>query len=251
MKLWRDSWLIFSRCMLAVLRNPVFMFIGVMQPLCYLLLFAPLLEQHVNALPGTNIYNVFTSGMVVFLAVMNGVVAGLLLVIDLKAGVIDRFLVTPVSRLALLLGMAARDIVIMLVQAVLMALAAVGLGMQADLVGFLICLVLLLVATLIMSCWSNSLALKLRDEQTIASLINFVSLPLPLLSGMLLPIALAPSWLQTVAKVNPFYYTVEAARALFDGRLNAGEVWWGFGVTVLVALLALYGAVRSFQKSAA
>ena len=44
MKLLRDTWLIFQRQMLLLLRNPVWVFVGVFQPVMYLLLFAPLLK---------------------------------------------------------------------------------------------------------------------------------------------------------------------------------------------------------------
>ena len=45
MTLVRDSWLVFGRYMWLFLRNPVWVIIGVIQPVFYLLLFAPLLES--------------------------------------------------------------------------------------------------------------------------------------------------------------------------------------------------------------
>ena len=45
MKLARDTWLIFQRQINLLLRQPVWIFVGVFQPVMYLLLFAPLLKQ--------------------------------------------------------------------------------------------------------------------------------------------------------------------------------------------------------------
>ena len=47
-----------------------------------------------------------------------------------------------------------------------------------------------------------------------------VALPLLLLSGILLPMALAPDWLQFLSTINPLTHAVDAARALFNGRLG-------------------------------
>ena len=49
MKLLRDTWLIFQRQMLLLLRNPVWVFVGIFQPVMYLLLFAPLLKPALQA----------------------------------------------------------------------------------------------------------------------------------------------------------------------------------------------------------
>ena len=49
-------------------------------------------------------------------------------------------------------------------------------------------------------------------------------MPLLLLSGILLPMALAPAWLQTLSSLNPFTHTVDAARALFNGQWGDPEI---------------------------
>ncbi len=49
MKLARDTWLIFQRQTQLLLRNPVWVFVGVFQPVMYLLLFAPLLKPALDA----------------------------------------------------------------------------------------------------------------------------------------------------------------------------------------------------------
>ncbi len=51
MKLIRDSWLIFGSALRVTLRNPAWVFFGLFQPICYMLLFAPLLKNLVGV-PG-------------------------------------------------------------------------------------------------------------------------------------------------------------------------------------------------------
>ena len=61
-----------------------------------------------------------------------------------------------------------------------------------------------------------------------------MALPLLLLSGILLPMALAPDWLQTLRNLNPLTHAVDAARALFNGQ--CGDPVVASGVTVMGVL---------------
>jgi ABC-2 type transport system permease protein len=72
-----------------------------------------------------------------------------------------------------------------------------------------------------------------------------------LLSGIFLPLSLAPQSLQTIAAFNPFAYTVNAARILFTGATGNTTVIEGFLVTGVLALLALIWVTRSFQRATA
>ena len=57
-------------------------------------------------------------------------------------------------------------------------------------------------------------------------------LPVLLLSGILLPMTLAPAWLQAVSDVNPLKHVVEGTRAFFVGGYGTSTAWWGAGLTV-------------------
>ncbi|MGH3147078.1 MAG: hypothetical protein ACRDTR_14880 [Rubrobacter sp.] len=67
MKLLRDTWLLFSHNVRMTLRNPVWVVLGLFQPVCYLLLFAPLLDgmASVPGSPGGNAITVFTPGLLI------------------------------------------------------------------------------------------------------------------------------------------------------------------------------------------
>jgi ABC-2 type transport system permease protein len=78
-----------------------------------------------------------------------------------------------------------------------------------------------------------------------------VALPLLLLSGVLLPIALAPDWLQAIANVNPLYHAVEAMRALFDGRFGDTTVIVGLAWLVVLAIVSVAISARTFNRATA
>lgn len=253
MKLVRDTWLLFSHNMRTTLRNPVWIVFGIFQPICYLLLFAPLLEGVARApgFPGGNALAVFTPGPLVMQALFGTAFVGFGLIAALRAGVVERLRVTPVSRLALLLGLALRDVVNFMAQALLLLAVAWAFGLRADPEGVLVALVLMALLGLLAASCSYALALLLKDENAFAPALNFFLLPLLLLSGILLPLTLAPAWIRAIASVNPFAYAVDAARSLFDGSFGDPSVLLGFGLTTALALVALWWAARSFHKATA
>src|SRR5262245_32456393 len=106
-KFLRELRLIFARNFIRTLRNPVWLMIGLMQPILYLLFFAPLLDG--LRIPGFNqgnsALNGFIPGLLVMTAMFGMAFSGSGVLPDLSSGMIERLRVTPASRLALLLGM--------------------------------------------------------------------------------------------------------------------------------------------------
>jgi ABC-2 type transport system permease protein len=245
MKLARDTWMVFTRQMTLVLRNPVWLIVGLMQPLYFLLLFGPLLKGPLR-MSAEDAYRFFVPGLLVQLAMFGTLFVGFGLIAELRAGVIERMRVTPVSRLSLLLGRSLRDVVTLLTQAVLLTLVALPFGLSVRLGDLLLALALLAVIALMLSAVSYALALKLRSEDALAPLMNTVSMPVLLLSGILLPLT---GWLKTVGTWNPFTYAVDASRALFAGDPGNSNVWKALVITTVLAIAAATWAARSFARS--
>src|SRR3979411_2971918 len=187
------------------LRNPVCLIVGVIQPVFYLLLFAPLLEgiSKSPGFPQGGAYNVFVPGLLIQLGLFGASGVGFGLIAELRSGVIERLRVTPVSRFALLLGRTLRDILIMVVQALLLIFMALPFGLSIHPLGIGLMLALLALLGLMMPPVSYALALWLGDEDSFAPLIFTATLPLLLLSGVLLPMSFAPEWLGVIPAANP------------------------------------------------
>src|SRR4029453_18222950 len=137
MKLLRDPSLIFNRQLQLLLRNPVWIFVGVFQPVMYLLLFAPLLKPALGVRTNAEAYEIFVPGLLVLLAIFGGLFQGFGLIAELRAGVIERSRLTPVSRFALLLGRSLRDVVSLLAQAVIITALSLPFGLRVNL-GYLL-----------------------------------------------------------------------------------------------------------------
>ncbi|MCL7458901.1 ABC transporter permease [Micromonospora echinofusca] len=249
MKLARDTWLIFQRQLQLLLRNPVWVFVGVFQPVMYLLLFAPLLKPALNAPTQAEAYKIFVPGLLVLLAIFGGLFQGFGLIAELRAGVIERSRVTPVSRLALLLGRSLRDVVSLIVQAVIITLLALLFDLRVSLVDLLLAYLMLALIALMTSAVSYGIALKVKSEDALAPLMNTVAQPVLLLSGILLPLTFAPGWLQGIAEWNPFSWAVDGTRALFAGELGDDKVWQGLGIIAVLAAAGVVWAARQFARS--
>ena len=222
MKFFKDFRTLYVRNIIGTLRNPVWLFIGLFQPVLYLLLFAPLLSN-LGSLPGFppgGAYTVFTPGLLVMIALFGTAFAGFGLVDHIRNGFVERLLVTPASRLAILLAYLLRDVTVLIVQSLLAVLLAAALGLTVNLVGLLVVLALMVLTGTLMASCSYALALLLKREDSLASVINTVATPLLLLSGITLPLTLAPKIIRSIASINPLSYEVTASRALFPGKLQ-------------------------------
>lgn len=94
---------------------------------------------------------------------------------------------------------------------------------------------------------SYVLALRTRSEDAFAPLLSAVTLPLLLLSGILLPMSLAPGWLDAVSRLTPFRYVVDAARAAFLGDYATAAVAEGALVTAVLLVVSVALGARRFR----
>jgi ABC-2 type transport system permease protein len=151
----------------------------------------------------------------------------------------------------MLLGRALRDVVTLLVQALLLILLSLPFGLNIHPVGMLIVLGLLALIGLLFTSISYALALWLKSEDSFAPLAFSATLPLLLLSGVLLPMSLAPGWLRTIALADPLSYAVDAARAVFNDQPGDASVLKGVAIMAALAVVAIAAAARSFNRAVA
>ncbi|MEI8300624.1 MAG: ABC transporter permease [Chlamydiota bacterium] len=253
MKLVRDIYLLSMRCIKISIRNPVFLFMGIITPFLYLSLFTPLLKTLAkgNAFFSGNILDTFVPGMLPYIAFTTGLFTGFGAIDELRSGLLERFRVTPVSRLALLAGPVIRDVCETLFQCTLFVFIAMGFGFRGNPLGILLLFILLALLATITSSFGNAMGVITKSEERFAPITHGITLPTMLLSGTLLPIALAPVWLKTIAYCNPVYHVVEAARSLALGSFLSLEIAIAFIVLSTLACLTVYWASNVFKKATA
>ena len=245
MTFFRDTWIIFSRAMTLSLRQPLWVLIGLLQPILYLTLFGPLL-QTVAASSGFqgDAWQVFVPGLLVQLGIFGGLFVGFGIIAEWRSGVIDRQLVSPAARSAIIVGRTLRDVVVIVTQGIVLCGAAFLMGLRVPIGAFLLGLVLVGLLGAAFSFISNAIGIATKSEDALAPMVNTLALPILLLSGILLPMTLAPAWLQMVANFNPFKHIVEALRAVFRGDFADPIVAIGLVLAVILVVLGAWVGSR-------
>ncbi|MGW1391993.1 ABC transporter permease [Streptomyces nigra] len=246
----QDTALIYGRYMRQSLRSRFALLFGVLMPLLYLLFFGPLLTDLPLGGKGSS-WQVLVPGLLLQLGLFGASFAGFAVIIEQGQGVVDRMRVTPVSRLALLLGRVLREATVFVFQAVLLVLAALVMGLRAPLPGVLIGFAFVGLLTASLASLSYALALKVRTPQEFGPAVNALTMPMMLLSGLMLPMTLGPRWLDVLSHFVPFRYLVDAVRDAYVGAYATQHMLYGTIVAVLFAALAVTVGTRVFRGAGA
>jgi ABC-2 type transport system permease protein len=246
----QDTALIYGRYLRQSLRSRFALLFGVLMPLLYLLFFGPLLTDLPLGGKGSS-WQVLVPGLLLQLGLFGASFAGFAVIIEQSQGVVDRMRVTPVSRLALLLGRVLREATVFVFQAVLLVLAALAMGLRAPLPGVLIGFAFVGLLTVSLASLSYALALKVRTPQEFGPAVNALTMPMMLLSGLMLPMTLGPRWLDVLSHFVPFRYLVDAVRDAYVGAYATQHMLYGTIVAVLFAALAVTVGTRVFRGAGA
>lgn len=237
-------------------RQPVWIFVTLVQPVIWLLLFGALFGT-VTDIPGfaSNDYIQFLApGVVIMTAFFSAGWSGMGIIEDFNRGVLDRFLVSPVRRSSLITGRLVQNSINIVVQTLIIVVLAliVGAEFANGVVGVLVtCAVAVLVGAGF-GAISNGLALLTRREETLIAVMQFFMLPLSFLSTTFMQEDLMPDWMQVIADFNPVNWAVEAARGALSASPDWASIagWTGLLVAFLVAsLLFAVRAFRAYQRS--
>lgn len=174
------------------------------------------------------------------------------LVTDIQGGYFDRLLMTPVRRLALLLGLMVADIVLVIALTipVLVMGFAVGVRFKTGPAGVIVFMALAGLWGLVFTGFPYAIALKTGNPGAVAS--SFVLFfPFAFLTTSFLPRKALTGWLSAVAGVNPVTYLLDGLRSLevtgWDG-VALGKALAAIAavgvVSIGLALAALRGRVR-------
>jgi ABC-2 type transport system permease protein len=240
------------RWLTALLRQPWWVAITLVQPVIWLALFGSLFERVVE-IPGFAVgsYEDFLApGIVVMTALFSAGWNGMGMLNDLDRGVLDRFLVSPVARAALIVGPIAQVAIIVCVQSLIIVGLSLVLGATfpggAVGVAALIGLAVLLAAAV--AGVSNAIALTARREETLIGAVNFLILPLTFLSSTFMQLNLAPGWIEAAARFNPVNWAVEAGREAVAASPDWTFVVERAGLLIVLAVLAVWLATRAFRS---
>ena len=251
------SWYMTVRHLRALKRQPWWIAITLIQPIIYLVLYGQLFQRIVE-LPGfhtTNYVSYVTPGVVIMMALFGGGWNGMGIIFEMDNGVMDRFLVSPVSRVAIVAGRLIQMSILVILQASILLGLGMLMGARFDggLVGLLVLLVSGVLVALPFGALSNAMALVIRRTESVIGASNFILLPMTFLSPVFMATESMPPWIRGVARFNPVSWSVEAARSAMSTTPDWRAI--GLRLAALVVLSAFSAVVatrafRSYQRSA-
>jgi ABC-2 type transport system permease protein len=248
--LFSDIGLIFGRYARQTLRSRISLIFGLLQPTLFLVFFGPLLEDIRLGGEGDS-WQVLVPGLLVQLGLFSAAFAGFGIIMEKQLGIVERMRVTPVSRLALLLGRVLRDATQLLVQSLVLVVLGVAFGLRSPVLGVVIAFLFVGVLGISLASLSYAFAMRVQTIQEFAPVINSINLPAMLLSGILLPMALAPAWLDAISHFVPFRYIVDAVRAAMVGDYGSGDLALGALVAAALATVSITVGTQLFRKAGA
>ena len=258
MRAVRDTWFMVGRQARNLMREPIWIALLLIQPMIWLILYGQLFKR-ITHLPGggfgTTSYVTFLAPAIVVMNAFFGATwSGMAMISDLDRDVMPRFLATPVTRVSLVVSQIVRSAITAAIQATVILLVSLALGVRVH-TGVVGWLLILLVAALVNSAFagfSQGIALLARKEATMIALANFIGLPLLFLSSTLISKRQMPAWMQHATSYNPVNWGVVAAREVVLPGTDWGAVWTHVALlaalTVVTAAFATW-TFRAYQRT--
>ena len=254
MTLLSDTWYIFVRYLKKLIRNPILLFFSLFQPIIFLVLFTQLfsnLSSFPGFLPeGVSYLEFATAGILLQNAFGSALQSGTSIVLDIDSGFLQKMLVTPLMRPAILLGRLTSDAFRVLIQSSIIMTLSYALGgyVTTGIAGILLIFFTIAFFGLAWSGISLAIGMKTRSSETVFAIGGFITFPLLFLSTALVPTKSLPSWISTASMFNPISYAVNAIRAFMISGFDWPTILTAWGVIGLIAIVTLGATLYQFRR---
>ncbi len=219
--------------------DPLELLTRAVQPTLWLLIFGEVFTR-VRDIPtgGLRYLDFMAPGILAQSVLFGAIFYGVSLIWERDAGILQKFLVSPASRTALVAGRALSSSIRSIFQGLLIYVIAWLLGVALRFEPWRIAAVLLAVmlGSATFSTFSLIAACLVKSRERFMGIGQVLTMPLFFASNAIYPLTLMPSWLRTLALINPLSYQVDLLRALM---VRGGESVFGIGFDLAVQCLAL------------
>jgi ABC-2 type transport system permease protein len=254
-----ETWVLYKRAVLKLMRRPIVLYFSLLQPAIWLLLFGQMFNRMVS-LPGAsstfgtdNYMAFFAPGVIMMTMLFGAGQTGLGLIQDMDSGFLDKLLTTPINRFAILLGKMGGDLTRMVLQSLVILVMATlaGVHIRTGLLGVLFIVIISGLFGMALAGINTMIALQTRNTEATFLLGNFVNLPLMFTSTAMMPKSFLPDWMQKVVQVNPITYGIEGMRGLVTTGFDPNKVFPAIIVLGSIAALSIIGATLMFRSRVA
>jgi ABC-2 type transport system permease protein len=222
-------------------RDPTELLTRSIQPTLWLLIFGQVFTRAraISTAPLT--YEEFLApGVLAQSVLFMAIFYGIAIIWERDLGILQKILISPAYRSALVLGKAISAGVRGLVQTVFIYGLSLLMGVRiragaANLVGVVLAILL---GSAIFSTFSLIVACLVRTRERFMGIGQVLTMPLFFASNAIYPLELMPPWLHAVSRLNPLTYLVDSLRLLM---VAGGGSQFGLGLDLLVLAGVLVG----------
>jgi len=251
------TWYLTGRKLHALVRQPWVLTFSVVQPVIWLFLFGALFRRVVD-IPGFAFGGTYLAylvpGVIAMNAMSNNMWAGMTMIEEIERGTLNRFLVSPASRIGIMNATVAEQAVSTAVQSlIILALGlAGGARYHGGVAGVTVLVAASILVGVVFGALSNAVGMLLRSREAIIGVYTFFMLPLMFLSSAFIPMRLMPGWMQAIASRNPLNWVVQIGRSALSAQPDWGAIAVRCGGLLLLAVACVAVSVvtfRSYQKN--
>jgi ABC-2 type transport system permease protein len=216
------------------------------QPILWLLVFGQIFT-HTRAIPTGNVpyIDFMAPGILAQSVLFIAIFYGIAVIWERDLGIVHKFLVSPTPRAALVLGKALSAGVRAFVQAFIIYVLAILIGVRTNFnpLYLLGVLTVVLLGAALFSTFSLIIACLVKTRERFMGIGQVLTMPLFFASNSIYPISIMPGWLQAISRVNPLTYEVDALRAMMlTGVTSSFNLGLDFaalvGATLILVLVA-------------
>lgn len=203
----------------------------------------PYIEYMKYLLPGSLV-------LAMFVSVMIG--GGMLYIDDKARGVHEGYLVTPITKLELVLGLnLAGSIKAVMTGAIIVAIGSMLAGVRTifDPLTIAGLLVMILLTSLALNTMMFLLMVRIEDPLVPRAMFGILNTLLFFPSGSVYPIQAFPKWLQAIARVDPFTYAVHGFNCLLLKETSLVAIWGDMLFLSIFAASTLAIAIPLFKRT--
>ncbi len=246
-----DTWYLFLKYTKITMRMPLWTLFTLIQPLLWLIIFTQLFKNFVQSpAPGQASYmDFFVPGVLIMTALFGSSWSGVSLLREITAGTVDKMLVSPVSRVAIVLSRVMHSAAQVVIQTLIILIVAWAFGAQLNLdpINLLLAMLSIFLLGVALAALSNGFAITLQREEPLVMIGNLMTLPLMFLSTAMVPKPFMPGWIETISIINPITYAVESVRAVLIGTPDMSTYGFGALIMFVFAGVSLAWAVNAFN----
>jgi len=249
------TWYLTGRKLHALIRQPWVLAFSVIQPAIWLFLFGALFHKIID-IPGFAYGGSYLAylvpGVVAMNAMSGNMWAGMSMIEEIERGTLNRFLVAPASRLAIMNATVVEQAVSTTVQTLIIVVLGYAGGARYP-GGATGIVMLTLAAILVGVVWgslSNMTGMLLRSREAIIGVYTFFMLPLMFLSSAFIQPSFMPGWMQAIAARNPLNWEVQIGRSVLSANPDWPAVAARCGGLLALAALCVAISVTTFRSYA-